>query len=233
MYRGRIEVFHLIEGARAAEGLAVIIDVFRAFSLECYLYAMGAREVRPVGTLEEAYAWRARDPACCLAGERKGVKCEGFDLGNSPSAVDARRIAGRRVIHTTSAGTQGLVSAVRAGTILTGSLVNARAIAEYIRSEDPPQVSLVCMGKLGMAPAEEDELCAEYLEHLLRDRPMPDLQARLNGLRDGGGRHFFDPHRQDVFPEADFWMCIRPDQFNFALKVERDELGLISRRIDL
>ena len=51
-----ISVYHLIEGARAAEGLTVIIDVFRAFSLECYLYAMGAGEVRPVGTIEETFA---------------------------------------------------------------------------------------------------------------------------------------------------------------------------------
>jgi len=46
MYRGRIEILHLIDGARSARGLAVIIDVFRAFSLECTLIALGAREVR-------------------------------------------------------------------------------------------------------------------------------------------------------------------------------------------
>lgn len=30
--------YGLIDGAKQAEGLTVIIDVFRAFSLECYLY---------------------------------------------------------------------------------------------------------------------------------------------------------------------------------------------------
>ena len=34
----KINILHLIEGAKKAEGLTVIIDVFRAFSLECYLY---------------------------------------------------------------------------------------------------------------------------------------------------------------------------------------------------
>ena len=47
-----IETYHLIEGARQADGLAVIIDVFRAFSLECYLFAAGAGEIRPVGSVE-------------------------------------------------------------------------------------------------------------------------------------------------------------------------------------
>ena len=40
----QIEIFHLIEGAKQADGLVVVIDVFRAFSMECYLYACGARE---------------------------------------------------------------------------------------------------------------------------------------------------------------------------------------------
>ena len=30
-----IQILELIEGARAARGLTVIIDVFRAFTLEC------------------------------------------------------------------------------------------------------------------------------------------------------------------------------------------------------
>ena len=35
-----IRILELIEGAKKAEGVTVIIDVFRAFSLECYLYAI-------------------------------------------------------------------------------------------------------------------------------------------------------------------------------------------------
>ena len=58
----KTEIYHLISGAKQADGLAVIIDVFRAFSLECWLYAMGAREIRPVGAVEKALAWRERDP---------------------------------------------------------------------------------------------------------------------------------------------------------------------------
>ena len=57
-----IGIYHLIEGAKQAEGLAVVIDVFRAFSLECWLYAMGAAEIRPVGGIGEALAWREKDP---------------------------------------------------------------------------------------------------------------------------------------------------------------------------
>ena len=153
-----IRIFHLIEGARQAEGLTVIIDVFRAFSMECYLYAAGAREVRPVGSVEETFAWKERDPDCVLVGERHGRRIKGCDLGNSPSSVDPAMIRGKRVIHTTSAGTQGIVNAIRAEEILTGSFVNAKAVADYIRRKAPEKVSLVCMGKEGLEQAEEDEL---------------------------------------------------------------------------
>ena len=147
-----IAVYHLIDGAKQAEGLAVIIDVFRAFSMECWLYALGAREVRPVGSIEETFAWREKDPDCILVGERQGKRIEGCDLGNSPSSISPEMIRGRRIIHTTSAGTQGIVHAVHADEILTGSFVNAEAVARYIRAKSPDRVSLVCMGKAGLEP---------------------------------------------------------------------------------
>lgn len=224
-----IGIFHLIEGARQAEGLAVIIDVFRAFSMECYLYAQGAREVRPVGGIDDTFAWREKDPDCILVGERHGKMIDGCDLGNSPSSILPGMIRGKRVIHTTSAGTQGIVNAVRAEEIITGSFVNAKAIAAYIRKKAPEKVSLVCMGKEGTAEAEEDELCAVYLKNLLTAGEMPGIDRKLWELRTGGGSHFFKPELQDIYPEQDFWMCIARDRFSFILREERDSEGLLSK----
>lgn len=225
-----IRILHLIDGARQAEGLTVVIDVFRAFSLECWLYAMDAREIRPVSGIEEALSWRKKDPGCVLIGERHGRKLEGFDFGNSPSTVDPEQIRGRRVIHTTSAGTQGVANAVSAEEILTGSFLNAGAVAAYIQKRNPEKVSLVCMGQEGLEPAEEDELCAVYLKSLLTGNEMPDIDERLAALRGGGGRHFFDPDLQDVFPEKDFRMCIERNRFDFIIRVEKDEDGLIAKK---
>ena len=223
-----IEIFHLIEGAKQADGLVVVIDVFRAFSMECWLYALGAREIRPVGSIEETFAWKQKDAGCVLVGERHGRKIDGCDLGNSPSSISPDLIRGRRVIHTTSAGTQGVTNAVHADEIITGSFVNAGAIADYILKKSPDKVSLVCMGKEGLALAEEDELCAVYLKALLTGEEIPDIDDRLKSLRTGGGRHFFDPSLREVFPEKDFWMCIDRDRFDFVLQVRRDRDGLIS-----
>ena len=46
-----IKVLHLINGAILAEGLTVIIDVFRAFSTACYAINNGAGEIIPVGDI--------------------------------------------------------------------------------------------------------------------------------------------------------------------------------------
>ena len=42
-----IRILQLIEGARQARGLTVVIDVFRAYSLEAYLLHRGAEKIIP------------------------------------------------------------------------------------------------------------------------------------------------------------------------------------------
>ena len=219
-----IRILHLLDGAAQAEGLTVIIDVFRAFSLECYMFAGNAERIIPVGTVEEAFAWRRRDPSCILAGERNGIMVEGFDYGNAPSQFTDLDLSGRTVIHTTSAGVQGLVNARRAETILTGSLVNAKAIAEYIRRKQPRIVSLVAMGWNAKRDTEEDVLCAEYIRSLLLDQPMADIRRLADELRFTEGKKFFDPSHPE-FPEADFGLCTDVDRFDFVIEAVRKNGG--------
>lgn len=225
-----VNILHLIEGAKQAKGLTVIIDVFRAFSLECYLYNMDVKQIRPVGTIEEAFSLRNQIQNSILIGERHGKKCDGFDYGNSPSSIRKQDVAGKTIIHTTSAGTQGIVNAVHASEIITGSLVNAKAVAEYIIAKQPQTVSLVCMGNGGVRPAPEDELCAEYIKSMIEGREFTDLEQKVNGLKNNGGEHFFDRSRQDIFPEADFYMCIEYDKFPFVITIEKDEIGYVANK---
>jgi len=225
-----IEILHLIEGAKKAEGLVVIIDVFRAFSLECYLYDMGATEIRPVGTVEAAFDLHRQIENSILIGERKGKKCDGFDYGNSPSTINPQDISGKTVVHTTSAGTQGIVNATKASKIITGSLVNAKAIAQYIAKMQPQKVSLVCMGNGGVSLAEEDELCAEYIKNLLEGGEDFHLASKIEKLQTHGGAHFFDAANQDVFPMKDFFLCTEYDQFPFVLEIDQDDLGFVAKK---
>ena len=93
-----IEILQMIEGARKARGCAVIIDVFRAFSLECYMMAGGADKVLPVGSKETAYRLKEEHPDYLLAGERHGAILPGFDLGNSPSQAAGMNLKGKTII---------------------------------------------------------------------------------------------------------------------------------------
>lgn len=221
----KIQILELIEGAREARGLTVIIDVFRAFSLECYLFARGAEVIYPVGDMEIAKEYKRCHPEYVLIGERGGAKYPGCDFGNSPSQTRAMNMNGKSIVHTTSAGTQGIANAVEAEEIITGSLVNAEAIAEYIRRKQPETVSLVCMGKAGVSRAEEDVLCARYIKSLLLEKPL-NIAEEIRKLRYHGGEHFFDADTQEKYPEEDFTLCTDYDKFSFVIRVVPEEKGI-------
>lgn len=215
----------MIDGARAARGITVIIDVFRAFSHEAYLLANGAEKIIPVGDVELAYRLKKENPDYLLAGERHGKILPGFDMGNSPSEQKSVNVLGKTVVHTTSAGTQGIANATGADEILGGALVNAKATAEYIKSRNPEEVSLVCMGLEAISRTEEDDLCANYIESLLCGRPF-DLKTEAEKLRFTSGAKFFDPAQTDVFPTEDFFMCVDANKFNFVMKLSKSDDGL-------
>ncbi len=228
----KIQILDLIEGAKAARGLTVIIDVFRAFSLECLLTAKGAAAIHPVGKVEEAFALKEQHPDWILFGERHGALVEGFAYGNSPTQCMDADVAGRTIVHTTGAGTQGIVNASGADEIITGSLVNAAAIVGYIRRQDPEAVSLVCMGRAGKAPSLEDTVCAEYLRALLEGEEYP-IAEKIPLLREDGGKHFFDPERQHIYPQADFDFCTQLSIYPFVLKAEKQDGLYTSRKINI
>lgn len=230
-----VQILHLLEGARQAKGLTVIIDVFRAFTVEAYLMRNHAKKIIPVGDVQTAFDYRAKHPDAILCGERKGIIIDGFDYGNSPSQVEHVDLTGKTVIHTTSAGTQGIVNASGADEIIGGSLVAAKAIARYIKAKNPQYVSLVCMGLAGKRQTDEDELCGLYIKSLLEDAPLQDLPQRIEQLRYTEGAKFFDPAQQAVFPERDFHLSTQVDSCDFILRLTKDpESGLdCMERIDI
>jgi len=219
-----IRILQLLEGARAATGTAVIIDVFRAFSVEACLFAKGAVRILPIGSSDLAYRLKQQHPDWLLAGERGGKILPGFDTGNSPSQLEGLDAAGKCVVHTTSAGTQGIANAIHATEILGASLLTAKATADYIRRSGAEDVSLVCMGLAAREPTEEDTLCAQYIKSLLEGTPI-EMPSRIEELKYTSGAKFFDPAQQEVFPEADFHICTQVDKFDFALRLATDADG--------
>lgn len=216
-----IKILQLIEGARQAKGLAVIIDVFRAFSTTCYIFEKGAARIFPVGDIDLAHRLKGKNPDYILVGERDEQKPEGFDFGNSPTYLIQSDLSGKTIVHTTSSGTQGIANALKADEIITGSFVNAGAIIRYIKSKNPVFVSLVCMGYACQYPTDEDTLCAEYIKNGLEGKPN-NFEAMVEIIRNGTGARFFDPEKQSWSPESDFHLCLDLNRFDFILKIEKE-----------
>jgi len=228
----KIEILQLLEGAGKATGLAVIIDVFRAFSTVCYAIDRGAGPVYPVGSIEDAFLMKNTFPGALLVGERNERKPDGFDFGNSPSHILEADVKGKTIVHTTSSGTQGIVNARNADQIITGSFVNAGAIVRYIRKLNPGNVSLVCMGYACLYPTDEDTFCAEYIRNELLGRPSP-WETMQEVIRQGTGARFFEPESQAWAPSSDYDLCLQRNIFDFVLKAEKGNGNFVLKKINV
>jgi 2-phosphosulfolactate phosphatase len=220
-----IRLASLIEGARTAEGIVVIIDVFRAFSAAAVALARGARRVIMVDSLDQALALRAAGTGELCMGERRGARPEGFDFGNSPAELAAADLGGKTLIQTTTNGTAGLHAAARAERLYAGALVSAEATVQAILRQRPGLVTLVAMGREGRHRADEDELCALYLRARLQGRQPDTVAVRAllasmppppNAALVASGA--YDPRDRDVAAEI--------DRVAFAVRV-RQEAGLL------
>ncbi|MBA4322393.1 MAG: 2-phosphosulfolactate phosphatase [Odoribacter sp.] len=223
----KIEFYEFVSGAKQAHGVVVIIDVFRAFSVACYAFDSGASQYIATDDVKSAFDLRKKYTNSVLIGERDEKKIEGFDFGNSPTEILKANLEGVTVIHTTTAGTNGLVNAENASVLLTGSFVNAGAIVKYIRSLNPEHVSLVAMGYRALHTADEDTLCGRLISERLSGYD-PDIRQQLSDLKTGSGSRFFNPLNIEFSPPTDFFLCTMIDRFNFVLRAERRFDGHIS-----
>jgi 2-phosphosulfolactate phosphatase len=218
----QIEILQLTEGARKAKGTTVVIDVFRAFSTACYLTAAGADWIIPVEQVDEALQLKGLFPDAVLLGERNEKKVPGFDFGNSPTHIQHLDLKGKTVVMTTSSGTKGLMNALKADELLSGSFVNAGAIIRYIIHKNPAIVSLVCMGYEGKRTTQEDTFLAEYIKAQLTGQPT-DFEWMKSLLRTGDGARLLDPANHEWSPATDFDLCLDLDRFDFVLRLVNDK----------
>jgi len=129
------------------EGVVVVVDVLRAFSTAAYAFAAGARAVVAARSVDEIDALKAcHAPAITVGAQPGGWPVAGLDYGNSPHSVAALDLAGTTLIEYSAGGVRGLIDCDHASEVLAGSLVCARATAEYIEALDPALVTFVITG---------------------------------------------------------------------------------------
>lgn len=164
-------------GNRHVEGRAVVVfDVLRATTSMTAALAVGVREIRIFDSIE---AVREAGGACegerLLCGERGCLRPEGFDLGNSPGAFGPTH-AGRVMFMSTTNGTKAIAAARGGERLAVGALVNASAVARWVRSTARP-ATLLCAGTDGKV-AMEDVLGAGAVMEVLGSPAASDV-ARM------------------------------------------------------
>lgn len=225
----QIEIIRTLEDADKATGLAVVIDVFRAFTTEAYIFANGANKIIPVLDLEQAYQLKKENPEYLLVGERKGIKPEGFDFGNGPSEVLNVDFSGKTIIHTTSNGTKGLMNAVNAEDILTGSFVVADSIIKYIKDNNFQSISLVSTAPYWEGD-NEDILLAYYIRDVLNGKDVNDLEIKNKLASTSVASYLLN---EAGVPQADIDLCLDFHRFKFVIKkvVDSDLTYLIKESL--
>lgn len=216
----KIKIIKSHKNSHYAVGLAVVIDVLRAFSTACFVLNNNAEKIIPVASLEEAYKLKKENPGFVLMGEREGKKPEGFDYGNSPFEILNIDLSQKTVIQTTTMGTRGITHAVKAEEIITGAFVNAQAIINYIKKRNPEVVSLVCTHDSDM---NEDVVLAEYIKEYLEENFWSGnfLKKEIKDKVDGN------------YDKNDFNLCIDFNKFDFVIKAEINKKDIYLKKVNL
>jgi 2-phosphosulfolactate phosphatase len=223
------------QGAREASGLAVIIDVFRAFSCEPLLFHLGAARVILEADPSRAVAMKRDHPEVVLVGEVNEIPLEGADLGNSPSEIllkGKRFFRNKTVIHRTTAGVTGAAAALsHTDAVILASFMTAKAVAAYIKKKNPSIVTLVAMGDRAEKKAPEDEACADYLEHLLTGRPYDPVSSLRDIVFQPTAQKFI-AGAKPYLPREDPLFCLQRDLFDFVLLARKEDGLLVVVKID-
>ncbi len=204
-----------LAGADCSGRAVAVIDVLRASTTIVTALANGARAVLPFADTDElmtrARQFERRDVR--LAGERRMLPIDGFDLGNSPAQFTTAAVGGMTVLMTTTNGTRALVAAQGAADIVVAAYVNISAVTAMLRAalRAGTSVVLACAGQDGHY-ALEDAACAGRLVRSITRRlsgvPMNDaahscaLLARSYG--DGIAAVFHDAAHGRALSAAGF-----------------------------
>ncbi len=156
----------LVVPADVADRVVVVIDVLRAATTVAAALDAGARAVIPFETVDET-ASCAKSYArgeVQLAGERRMVKIDGFDLGNSPAEYTPASVGGRTILYTTTNGTMALAATHGARACFFAGFVNVAATVAAVRlaAGRGADVTMICAGHERHV-ALEDLVCAGRL----------------------------------------------------------------------
>ncbi|MDQ2668206.1 MAG: 2-phosphosulfolactate phosphatase [Gemmatimonadota bacterium] len=153
--------------------VVAVIDVLRASTTIAVALSNGARAIIPMESPDDAVT-RSKQferGAVRLAGERRMLKMDGFDLGNSPAEHTREAVESKTVLLSTTNGTKALLAVQGARDVVVASYVNLSAVSAMLRTalRGGADITLVCAGQ-DRQFALEDAACAGRYVHAVSKR---------------------------------------------------------------
>lgn len=204
----------------------VIIDVLRCSSTIMTALANRASEIIPAPTIKKAKRLKQKYPNHILAGERKGLKPKGFELGNSPREFTREKIYGRGIILTTTDGTKAFEIAKDARPVLVGSFLNAEAVGKKaceIAYKNNCGLSLIACGKKGELSLEDFICAGRILEAMpIEELGLSDSALAALVLSEGAGERIREAVRssehgkylESIGLAKDVEFCLRINRYS-------------------
>ncbi len=221
-----------LETCNYATGVVVVIDVLRAFSTAAYAFAKGAKDIRLVSTVEEAFYWKEEFPQSLVMGEAQGLPIPGFDFGNSPPQFDSLSLDGKHLIQRTTSGTQGVVRSVNSEILLAASFCNVGATAKHLKTLSTAEVTFVITGLRTGGWGDEDVACADFMEELLLGC-NPDPSKYLRRVSESPSGRLFQGPKSIHYPYQDLDYCLAVNRFDFVMPIFREDEHLLMIATDL
>jgi 2-phosphosulfolactate phosphatase len=230
-------------------GIAIVVDVLRATTVIVHALSAGCEAVMPCGEIDQARLIERGLPhgTSLLAGERRGLPIEGFDLGNSPNDFTAEICRGKTLIMTTTNGTRAILASLAADRLVISAFVNLRATCDMLYlnllETNGRPVHIICAGTERRI-SFEDSLLAGAITARLADWNAPlandEAEIVLAQWRGASGEMQAGTPLAEILArgrggqrvtelglEADMADAARIDRFDLAAELRREPLRIV------
>lgn len=215
-----------IQPEKIKDKIVVIIDVLRATSVMITALANGAKAVYPYKDIESVLENSKKSKSFVLGGERKGLKTEGFDFGNSPLEYTKEAVSGKDMFMTTSNGTRAIENSANGSKkLFIAAFLNVESVAKKILEENDDTV-IICSGTDNNFSLD-DALCAgeiiRRVKEKNRDIQLTDISLAMKRLAETslgieetleGSKHF--EYLKTIGFYGDMNHCFTMDMFDIV-----------------
>ena len=215
-----------IQPEKTKDKIVVIIDVLRATSVMITALANGAKAVYPYKDIESVLENSKKSKSFVVGGERKGLKIEGFDFGNSPLEYTKEAVSGKDMFMTTSNGTRAIENSANGSKkLFIAAFLNVESVAKKILEENDDTV-IICSGTDNNFSLD-DALCAgeiiRRVKEKNRDIQLTDISLAMKRLAETslgieetleGSKHF--EYLKTIGFYGDMNHCFTMDMFDIV-----------------